>query len=78
MREEKTMLDITAPKAGVEVLVRDDGSVLWVNVDGICRLRICRIGDNQLVITDERVHHNKPKTVRELRAIAEMQKKLVF
>ena len=34
-------LDITAPEHGVEV--KYDGSVLWVNVDGVCRLRVCRM-----------------------------------
>lgn len=36
------MLDITAPDS-VEVLIRDDKKVVWVNVDGICRFRACRI-----------------------------------
>ena len=35
-------VDITAPNV-VEVKVRDDGRVLWVNVDGICALRVCMI-----------------------------------
>lgn len=35
-------LDITGAKR-VEVRVRDDGCVVWVNVDGLCRLRVCRI-----------------------------------
>jgi hypothetical protein len=46
------MLDITAPTL-VEVQVRRDGRVLWVNVDGACKLRICQIGE--LVLVDERV-----------------------
>ena len=37
------MLDITAPKHGVDIEWREDGTVIWVNVDGICRLRICQI-----------------------------------
>lgn len=45
-------LDLTAPDHGVEVLVRNDGKVLWVNVDGICRLRICQIPE--LLLNDER------------------------
>lgn len=36
-------LDITAPAHGVEVQIRLDGKVLWVNVDGVLRLRICQI-----------------------------------
>lgn len=37
-----TMMDITHPE-GVQVQLRDDNKVLWVNVNGICRLRCCEI-----------------------------------
>jgi hypothetical protein len=37
--------DITAPKIGVEVSVNHDQTILWVNVDGICVLRICQISE---------------------------------
>lgn len=37
------MLDITAPKL-VQVQVSNNGR-LWVNVDGVCRLRVCKAGD---------------------------------
>ena len=33
-----SMLDITAPEA-VEIVIRADGKVIWVNIDGLCRLR---------------------------------------
>jgi hypothetical protein len=46
------ILDIRAPQS-VEIQIRYDGRVVWVNVDGICRFRSCRIGE--LTITDERV-----------------------
>jgi hypothetical protein len=36
------MLDIAGAKL-VEVEVSKDGKVIWINVDGICRLRICQI-----------------------------------
>jgi len=36
------MLDITAPKH-VEVTTSANSKVLWVNVDGECALRCCRI-----------------------------------
>jgi hypothetical protein len=49
-----TCLDIIAPEEGVEILIRRDGEVLWVNVDGMCRLRISRLSPAKLVITDER------------------------
>lgn len=32
--------DITEPQ-NVEIQIRNDGKVIWVNVDGICVLRIC-------------------------------------
>ena len=35
-------LDITAPQH-VEIQLREDKTVLWVNVNGVCALRICRI-----------------------------------
>ena len=36
------MMDITAPK-GVQIQIRADGKVIWVNVDGKCVLRCCQI-----------------------------------
>ncbi len=41
--EQGKALDLEAPEVGVEVAIRDDGGVLWVNVDGVCVLRICQI-----------------------------------
>jgi len=35
-----TMQDICRVEDGVEVLIRHDSKVLWVNVDGVCVLRI--------------------------------------
>lgn len=46
-----TLSDYTSP-ATVEVEIRADGKVVWVTVDGVTRLRACRIGE--LVITDNR------------------------
>lgn len=37
------MLDITAPSTNVEVELRSDGKVLWVNLEGRCVLRVCQI-----------------------------------
>ena len=54
-QDELTTLDITKP-AYVEVLVSANG-VLWVNVEGICRLRACRI--EQLDVRDERLANDK-------------------
>lgn len=41
--DKPDMLDITAPKV-VEVQVRFDQKVVWVNVDGKCALRCCQVG----------------------------------
>ena len=46
-----TLQDITGAKV-VEVEIRNDGKVVWLNVDGITRTRVCRV--DQLVITDNR------------------------
>ena len=43
------MIDITAPET-VEILIRDDKKVVWINVNGECVFRACRIG--QLDIND--------------------------
>lgn len=45
------MLDITAPRA-VEVQIRSDAQVIWVNIDGVCALRAYRIG--HLIVVDDR------------------------
>jgi hypothetical protein len=47
---KREMMDITAPEHGVVVSVRDDEKVLWVDVDGICVLRICQIPSGRLEI----------------------------
>jgi hypothetical protein len=63
------MVDIISPK-NVQIQIKKDGKVVWINVDGACRLRCCRIG--QLEIIDERelksiaeVLHNAPKQEQE-------------
>lgn len=50
--DDHNLLDITRPDTVVEVMVNNDGSVVWVNVDGVCRLRVCRIP--HLVLMDMR------------------------
>lgn len=45
------MIDIYNPEVGVEVLISETGTKLWVNVDGICRLRI--YGSPAIVINDK-------------------------
>lgn len=52
------LVDITAPKGVVHVQIRGDGTVLWVNVDGVCRLRVCQI--LRLELDDERNNPDSP------------------
>jgi hypothetical protein len=35
-------LDVTAPTEAVEVRLNETGTTLWVNVGGVCLLRVCR------------------------------------
>lgn len=58
-------IDITAPRVGVEISVRADGKVVWINVDGVCALRVCQIPD--LTINDERQHERGPKSISDSR-----------
>ena len=44
-------MDITGA-SDVSIQVRADGKVIWVNVDGVCKLRVCRI--DRLVVEDNR------------------------
>ena len=43
-------LDITGVRSQVEVRADLQRGVLWVNVDGVCVLRICRLESQQLQI----------------------------
>jgi hypothetical protein len=45
------LLDITGAEA-VEIFIRDDGKVIWVNTERGCVLRICRI--KHLTLDDRR------------------------
>ncbi len=59
--EEIKFLDITEPQI-VEILIRRDGKVLWVNIDGMCVFRACRI--KTLSIVDERKTNDERRTSR--------------
>lgn len=49
------MIDITVPGVPVQIQIRQDGTVLWINVGPVCKLRICGIDPNGgIVIDDER------------------------
>ena len=44
-------LDITGPEL-VDVQVDTDKGILWINVDGFCALRICRVKEPIHVVLD--------------------------
>jgi hypothetical protein len=35
-------IDLTQPDV-VQILISRDGKTVWVNIDGVCRLRVCKI-----------------------------------
>jgi hypothetical protein len=50
------MLDITAPLENIndiEITIRKDGKVVWINAEGYCLFRICQI-PGRIIIKDER------------------------
>jgi hypothetical protein len=53
-----TSIDMRGVSEGVEILLDTppgrQGDTLWVNVDGICRLRITGLTRAQLLIEDKR------------------------
>ncbi len=46
------MLDITGAES-VEIKIREDGKVIWVNTEEGCVCRICKI-DNLVIINERR------------------------
>ena len=52
MTKKIECLDITEPQS-VEIQIRNDGKVIWINIDGACVFRACRI--KELSVIDERV-----------------------
>ena len=45
-------VDVTGADV-VEISIREDGKVVWINVDGMCACRVCRI--KEIIIDDRRV-----------------------
>jgi hypothetical protein len=44
-------VNLTQPSV-VQIVIRQDGKTVWINVDGVCRLRVCRI--EKLLLEDQR------------------------
>ena len=51
MYDSSKMQDVAAPE-GLEIEIRADGSVVWIHIDGVTALRVCRV--KNLIITDHR------------------------
>lgn len=51
---DEAMFDIAGVEHIVEVEIRDDGNVLWVNIDGLCKLRVKTDG-KPIVVKDNRL-----------------------
>lgn len=47
----KKMLDITGADE-VEILIRNDGKVIWININSVCVFRACKI--KNLILNDRR------------------------
>lgn len=55
-----TMLDLNASQdniSHVEITIRKDGKVVWINADGFCVFRVCQL-NGQVIIHDERTAQN--------------------
>lgn len=69
MTEAQPSFQDIAAKSGIEIVIRHDGLVTWINVDGVCRMRI--IGNDitvPITIEDNRDKPNpKPHLVENLK-----------
>jgi len=46
-------LDSTGPQHEVEIKLDQNRGILWVNIDGVCRLRVCQIPNSAHVVFDD-------------------------
>lgn len=53
------MIDSRSPKLEVEIHIDPEGKRVWVNIDGVCALRIQDIPPDILKIDDERIKDGK-------------------
>lgn len=52
--EGHEMLDLAAPAHGVEIEIGRGGDIVWVNIDGVCALRISSVNPVKITINDAR------------------------
>ena len=48
-------IDVSEPEHGVQITVRDDGSVVWISVDGLTVTRISRIPYLEINLPDQMI-----------------------
>ncbi len=51
MKESQLLQDIRDPE-NVNIVIDSKGETIWININGVCRLRACRIGT--LTVLDDR------------------------
>lgn len=50
------MIDIAGAKL-VEIQIDNDGQVVWINVDGVCQLRVSK--PEHVIVMDDRENENE-------------------
>lgn len=50
--------EISGPVEVVQIMIRSDGRVVWVNVDGVCRLRINQV-TGAVMVEGENFQHEQ-------------------
>lgn len=76
--KEQEMVDITAPEI-VHISMRDNGSVVWVNVNNRCVLRCCQIKNLQIEIPGEKIRNFSPMSkaaTEQVKAVCQKLKEL--
>ncbi len=53
-QDNKLSFSDIAARHGVEITIRQDGLVIWLNIDGICRARIMTNGFIPIELIDNR------------------------
>lgn len=56
LKETRVMLDLN-PEHAVEICIQEDGEKVWINVDGLCRMRLTALPSKKpfiLLVEDRR------------------------
>lgn len=52
-KSEHLNLDVYA-KAGIQIQIKADGETIWINIDGVCAMRIFNPDEKKIEIEDNR------------------------